>query len=225
MSGRKSSIIFTLLFLPLFLAADTFSFSGDKMETVLAKGRERTVLTGNAQVLSDSNRIQADVIELYGSDFNYIRCEGNVRVVNLENGIDISSDELFYNRLTKVVRVNGNVVMEDKENELVVKGGFLETWEETEETIIQIRVRILKKDLVCRSEFARYLRAEDRLELSGMPVVIWKDDEYRALKIYIDLEADTVRLEGDIRGSVSSGQEEDQEEDQEEEVGKEKEEE
>jgi lipopolysaccharide export system protein LptA len=86
----------------------------------------------------------------------------------------------------------------------VVKGGYLENWEDSDETVVQIGVRILKEDLVCRAEYARYQRSEDKLELSGMPVVDWKGDEYRALKIYIDLNTDTIRLEGDIRGKVRS---------------------
>ena len=71
-------------------------------------------------------------------------------------------------------------------------------------------MRVLKPDLVCRSEYARYLREEERLELSGMPVVNWKGDEYRALKITIDLDKDTIRLEGDIRGKVTTKDEEEQ---------------
>jgi lipopolysaccharide export system protein LptA len=94
--------------------------------------------------------------------------------------------------------------MLDEQNEVVVKGGYLENWEDSDETVVQIGVRILKEDLVCRAEYARYQRNEDKLELSGMPVVNWKGDEYRALKIYIDLNTDTIRLEGDIRGKVHS---------------------
>jgi len=186
------------------LWAQTFSFQGDSMETVLAKGKERTILTGNAEIQTEDNLIRADRVELYGEDFRYVTCEGNVRIVNERKGIDITCEQLFYNRREKVVRVRGRVVMLDKKNEIVVKGGFLENWEESEETVVQIGVRILKEDLVCRAEYARYLRNEEKLELSGMPVVNWKGDEYRALKIYIDLNTDTIRLEGDIRGKVST---------------------
>ncbi|MBA7557710.1 hypothetical protein ES705_50479 [subsurface metagenome] len=73
--------------------------------------------------------------------------------------------------------------MVDKKNETVVKGGFIEHWEERDESIIQLGVRILKKDLVCRAEYARYLREEEQLELAGMPIVYWKGDEYQASKI------------------------------------------
>lgn len=205
MYGKKRiKAVILLLLLPVSVPADVFSFSCERMETVLAKGRERTILSGNALVQSEDNIIEAETIELYGDDYQFIHCIGQVKIVNIKRGIELSSRELFYNRKAKMLSSNGNVIMVDKENEMVIKGGFIEDWEEREETIIQIGVRILKKDLVCRSEFARYLRADERLELSGIPVVIWKGDEYRALKIFVDLGEDTIRLEGDIRGKVSS---------------------
>jgi len=196
--------------LPAAGDTDTFSFEGERMETVLAKGRERTVLTGGALVRTQDNVIRAQRMELYGSDFQYVSCEGSVAVVNDSKGIQISCRKLFYDRKEKIVRVSGDVVMLDNKNEVVVKGGFLESWEDRDEAVVQIGVRILKKDIVCRAEFARYLRAEEKLELSGMPVVNWKGDEYRALKIYIDLKEDTIRLEGEVRGKVRSQEEEEE---------------
>ncbi len=206
-SSRCLPVVVVLLVLGGSLWGQTFSFRGDRMETVLAEGRERTILNGNAEVQSEDNIIQADRMELYGEGFRYVACEGNVQVENEQKGIELTCDELFYNRHEKLVRVRGNVIMLDKKNEVVVKGGFLENWEQSDETVVQIGVRILKEDLVCRAEFARYLRNEEKLELSGMPVVNWKGDEYRALKIYLDLDTETIRLEGDIRGKVTSEQE------------------
>jgi lipopolysaccharide export system protein LptA len=209
MYGKKrrskiTKIIFLFFLLVPSLWAQTFSFQGDRMETVLAKGKERTILSGNAEVQTEDNLIRADRVELYGEDFRYVSCQGNVRVSNEQKGIEVTCQWLFYNREEKVVRVRGNVIMLDEQNEVVVKGGYLENWEDSDETVVQIGVRILKEDLVCRAEYARYQRGEDKLELSGMPVVNWKGDEYRALKIYIDLNTDTIRLEGDIRGKVRS---------------------
>jgi lipopolysaccharide export system protein LptA len=202
--SRITKLVPFLLLLTPALWAQTFSFQGERMETVLAKGKERTVLSGNAEVQTEDNLILADRVELYGEDFRYVACEGNVRIVNEQKGLEVTCQRLFYNRDEKVVRVRGNVIMLDEQNEVVVKGGYLENWEDSDETVVQIGVRILKEDLVCRAEYARYQRSEDKLELSGMPVVNWKGDEYRALKIYIDLNTDTIRLEGDIRGKVRS---------------------
>jgi lipopolysaccharide export system protein LptA len=218
MSGKKISkglyaeILFCLLFLlfPRQIMAETFSFAGNSMESVMAEGREQIILTGSAELLSEDNWIFADVIELYGEDFIFAHCRGRVKVLNNKQGIELFADEIFYDRRKKVVRIKGNAVMADKKNEIIIKGGFIEHWEERNETIIQLGVRILKKDLVCRGEYARYLREEEQLELAGMPIIYWKGDEYKASKIYIDLKNDKIRLEGNIRGNVykANGEEE-----------------
>jgi lipopolysaccharide export system protein LptA len=200
---RALFCIFCFLIHCIFIFSDSISFSGNNLKTILAKGKEKTILTGNAVLTSEDNHIQADTIELYGEDFTFVLCSGKVRVINKKKEIDVSSDRLFYNRKEKMTRFQGNVVMEDKKNETIVKGGYLENWEDDELVIIQTGVRILKKDMVCRAEFAKYYRKEEQLELSGLPRVIWKGDEYRALKIYVNLNNDEIRLEGNVSGAVN----------------------
>ncbi len=199
---KRNSVVLIWFFIPLILFGETFTFRGDSMKTVLAKGKEETILSGNVEITTEENHITADRVELYGENFVYARFTGHVVVINVKKGIRLVCNNLFYDRKRKILRVNGYAEMEDKKNEVVVKGGFLEDWEDKEMTIIQIGVRILKKDMVCRSEFAKYLRKEKKLELSGMPVVYWKGDEYRAVKIYIDLDKNEITLEGEIKGTL-----------------------
>ena len=74
----------------------------------------------------------------------------------------------------------------------------------------QIGVRILRDDLTARSEFVRYDRDRNVLELSGYPVVFWKGDEYRASRISIDLDRDEIELEGGVEGTVTSDEEDEE---------------
>jgi len=204
---RKSSVFIIFFLCWGLISAEVFHFSGNRVQTVFAKGKEHTLLTGNAKVVSDDNHISADSIELFGKDNSYVLCKGNVHLINTKKGMDLTCETLFYDRKLKKSMVQGNAVMVDRENQLVVKGGFLEDNEEQEITIIEIGVRILKEDMVSRSEFARYLRKEKKLELSGMPVVHWKGDEYRAAKIYIDLDKDEITLEGNVSGELTPEEE------------------
>ncbi len=194
-----------------YLQADTFTFSGDSMTTILARGKERTVLSGNAVIISDGTEIRADTIELYGEDSRFAQCSGNVEVIDIEKGIYLQSEDLFYDRDIDLSRVEGYAEMEDQKNELIVKGGYLENYGDDDITIIQIGVRILKEDLACRSEFARFRREEEVLELSGMPYVFWKGDEYRASRIIINLDTDEIRLEGEVQGTVRTKEEKEEE--------------
>lgn len=209
--------LFCLLVCALPVAGDTFTFSGDSMNSVIAKGKERTILKGNASILSGSTHIKAETIELYGENSRFAFCSGNVVVKDPEKGIILTSEHLFYDREEDRSRVDGYAEMEDQKNELIVKGGFLEHFGDLEITIIQIGVRILKEDLACRSEFARYRREEEILELSGVPYVYWKGDEYRASRIVINLDTDEILLEGEVEGTVVT--EEKSEEEQEREDG------
>lgn len=205
--GRRATLLLILFLIIQFVFGDQFFFSGDRVSSVFAKGKERTLLSGHAKIISDANTITADEIELFGENSVYAECRGNVYMVNTERGMELTCDELFYDRTLKIARVQGNAVMVDRKNEVVVKGGFLENRENEDLVIIQIGVRILKEDMSCRSEFAKYFRDRDLLELTGMPVVFWKGDQYRAQKIIIDLEKDEVRLENNVEGEITTEEE------------------
>jgi lipopolysaccharide export system protein LptA len=198
---------------PSLWAASTLTYSGDSMSTVLAEGNKRAVLAGNARVETEDTVIHADRIELYGKDFIYAMCTGNVKAVNANKGTELTSRRLFYDRQEKIARISGDAMMVDLKNELVVKGGFIEDREKEDLTIVQIGVRILKKDMVCRSEFARYYKKKKTLELSGLPWVSRKGDEYRAVRIIVNLDTEDIDLEGDVKGEISAGTPEKKEQD------------
>ena len=110
-----------------------------------------------------------------------------------------------------MVRIQGDALLIDHENEMVIKGGFLEHWERRDETLIQIGVRILSEDLVARAQFVRYDRGEQTVTLSGLPVVTWQGDEYRAARIFIDLDEDRIVLDGSVSGRIETAAEEEDE--------------
>ena len=199
------------LLLPGAAGADDgerFSFTADRMETVLAEGRERTLLTGNVTLTADDFEITAERIELYGDELNFALSEGGVRVMQTEAGVELVSEELLFDRRNRVVRIESEALLIDHENEMVIKGGFLEHWERRDETLIQIGVRILSDDLVARAQFVRYDRDDRTVTLSGLPVATWKGDEYRAARIFIDLDDDRVVLDGAVSGELSTAAQE-----------------
>ena len=187
------------------LRADTFTYSGDSASTVLAEGSQHALLTGNARVDTQDLRITADSIELFGKDFIYAQCHGNVHVVDAKRGLDLSSQELFYDRNRKIARIKGNAVMADLKNEMVVKGGFIEDRDLDKITIVQIGVRIFKKDITCKAEFAKYWRDKKTLELSGLPWVSKGSDVYQAARITVNLDTEDISLEGDVQGTIKTG--------------------
>lgn len=177
-------------------------FSADRTESVFAEGRERIVLRGSARVESDEFLIQADEIEIFGEEQRYLRSRGSVTVYDSENDLFLSSNEFFLDRERTFLRASGDAYMEDRPNEIVVKGGTIQNWDELDLTEISVNVRILGEDYTTRSQFARYRRVSETLELSGTPEVFWQGDEYRASRIRINLATDEIEFLGDVRAIV-----------------------
>jgi lipopolysaccharide export system protein LptA len=192
------------MFLPPCSFADTFTFKADRMSGGRASGKEITVLSGNAEVMSDNLLLRADRIELQGSNNQFIDCIGNVWGMEEEKEIMFQADRLRYDRELKIARLEGNCTLEDKKNEVVARGRFIEYDDQAELAVFQIAVRLFKENMVCRSEYAFYQRTEKLLDLSGFPVVYKKDDEFRADRIQVDLESDDVIMQGSVSGSIKN---------------------
>jgi lipopolysaccharide export system protein LptA len=190
--------------------ADTFTFTADRMSGGRAAGKEITMLTGNAEVRSDNLVLRANRIELQGEDNQFIDCSGDVWGIEEEKNIFFQTDRLRYDRKLKIARLEGNSTLEDKENEIVAKGRFIEYDDQNEITVFQISVRLFKDEMVCRSEYAVYRRKAKLLDLSGFPVVFKKSDEFRADRIRVDLDTDDVTMEGSVSGSIQEKEEEEE---------------
>ena len=59
-----------------FPDTEEWTISADHMETMLAQGRERTVLTGSVELITERNIIRADSIELFGKNNEFALCRG-----------------------------------------------------------------------------------------------------------------------------------------------------
>jgi lipopolysaccharide export system protein LptA len=194
------AIVLSALSFPAF--GDTFTFKADRMSGGRASGKEITILQGNAEVRSDNLLLRADRIELQGEDNQFIDCSGNVWGMEEEKEIIFLTDRMRYDRKLKVARLEGNSSLEDRKNEIVAKGRFIEYDDQSEITVFQISVRLFKDEMVCRSEYGVYRRNEKLLDLSGFPVVYKKSDEFRADRIRVDLDTDDVTMEGSVSGSI-----------------------
>jgi lipopolysaccharide export system protein LptA len=198
------TFILFLLYGFSFLAADTFTIKADKMSGSRALGREITILTGNAEVRSDNLLLRAERIEIQGNNNEFVDCIGNVWGFEEEKNILFFTDRLRYDRQNKIARLEGNSTLEDRKNDIVARGRFIEYDDPNEMAIFQISVRLFKDDMVCRSEYAVYDRKEKLLDLTGFPIVYKKDDEFNADRIRVDLETDDVNMEGSISATISN---------------------
>lgn len=211
---RPALVLTLAMALGVPAGADTFSFSGDRTEVVLAEGRERTLLEGNARVVSNDITLDAGEIELSGTDFRYAALRENVTVTDTARDLVITAAELSFDRETENSRARGEVIITDNGNDLLLKGGFLETRDGGDLLFVQVAVRVLRDDLTARAQFLRYRRDDEVLELSGFPVVFWKGDEYRASRIVLNLETEEIELQGRVEGEIVVEEEDEEDADE-----------
>ncbi len=181
---------------------DAFRFKADRMSGGRAAGKETTLLSGHAEIVSEDLTLRADRIELSGPENRFVECSGQVSGTDEKKGIHFTTARLRYDRTDKIARLEGDSVLEDKENGVVAKGRFIEYNDKAGVTTIQVGVRIFKDELVCRSEYAIYRRKEKILELTGMPVVFKDGDEFRSDRMRVDLDTDDISMEGAVRGTL-----------------------
>jgi lipopolysaccharide export system protein LptA len=199
----RGSFVAALVLMTIAVWADPVSFSADSVQSSLAKGKERTVLSGRARVKTGSVSINADRIELSGKDFTFLDCSGDVLVVDSDRQIRLEAPNLYYDRDKKLARAQGPSSLEDDKNKLVLKAEWIENNGENEVTLAQVAVRIVKDKLACRAEYALYRRKDNELELTGSPSATKNGDEYRATRIIVNTDTEDIHLEGEVSGKVT----------------------
>ena len=200
---RKNRVLLLLLaFAGALGYAETIRFSADSVETILAAGKESTILRGDARVSTDRVEIRAEEIVLSGEDNRFVTASGGVFIHETQKDLYLTGDSLSYDREFDILRMTGNAVLDDRQNDVLARAGVIENRGEDNLALIQIGVRILRSDLVARAELVRYERNTEILELTGQPVVYSEGDEYRAGRIVVDLETDDIRLEGRVEGLI-----------------------
>lgn len=187
----------------LYAAPAKISFSADKMQGTGGKGNSSTALTGNAKVSVDSLSIRGERIELYGKDYRYIKASGTVTGEDPEKGFTFSAASLLYDRETEVAEFMGSAKVEDTKNKVETSAERIEYNQKNEIILLQMAVHLKSKDIVCDSLFAVYNRTSSMLDLTGRPVVKKGKDEFKAVRISVDLNTEDIRLEGKVRGSVT----------------------
>ena len=186
---RKTLLLTLLPIIICFsLIADEISFTSRESSVSLRDGREHVRLSGDASVSVGNLRISAESIDLNGSNWSVIECRGRVEIDDSERNLSIRTSMLYYDRESERLLISSYLELEDRSNELSARANHLEYDMQNE---------------VGNAEMIRYDRANNTISLSGNCSVIYKGDEYRAERIELDIEHDSIRLESEIRGTIN----------------------
>ena len=204
---RKFLALIALIVLPALLFADNITFSGGTSSIVLRDGRENVVLSGGASVTVESMEISADSITLSGDNWRYVSCSGNTTVKDESRGISIRTSSIWYDRENERILISSWYEIDDTENEVSATGASLEYLLDEENLRLDKDVTLLKATddgiMRCNAESVLFSRSRNTLELRGSATVDWDGDRYEAEVISVDLDTDSISLDGRIRGTIN----------------------
>lgn len=195
------------LWSPKALFASDISFSGGFTKVSLQEGAHTVTLSGSASVKYNDVSLDADTIELYGDDYNFVRCTGNVKIVEQERNISLSCPSLVYNRGKEQLLSDGWIEIDDKEHEVKLSGAYLDYDKNASRMLLQIRAKIEKDTddglMTCTADSIEYNSDNQTVVLKGSATVVWGDDTYRASLITVNLDTEDVVLHGSIEGTIN----------------------
>ncbi len=203
MNKKKPLIFLFSAFLSLFVYAEEITFSADSMTGTAGSKSDTTTLSGSAAVQTQSMQINADLIELSGTDYRFITATGNVSGIISESQMDFSCGKLKYDRNTKIAQLEDSVHLIDKPNDVTADAQIIEYNQENNTATMQIEITIKQKNNVCTGTFAIYKKADQLLELSGNPQIVQGSDNFRAQEIILNLQTQEITLDGRVKGSIT----------------------
>ena len=204
---RRYIILILSIFLISSAYADSITFSGGESSVVLRDGRENVVLSNGASVTVGSMTINADRINLSGNNWRYVECTGNSSVIDETRGISIRTSYIWYDRENERILISSWYEIDDTENEVSATGASLEYLLDEENLRLDKDVTLLKATddgiMRCNAESVLFSRSRNTLELRGSATVDWDGDRYEAEVISVDLDTDSISLDGRIRGTIN----------------------
>ncbi|MDT4761871.1 hypothetical protein [Sphaerochaeta sp. PS] len=199
-------ILLFVLSLPLPLFSEDISFKGGSTRMKMQQGSEAITLENNAEVQVGSLVLRSTTIELYGKDFRYVQCNGNVSLTDEARGISLITSSLFFDRTEETIMIDSWVELEDTTNQVIASAGRMEFSLQEGIIILQVQARLLKSTddgaMVCRADFMTFNRDKEMLDLKGRATIDWKPDAYGAESITVNLKTDEIRMEGSIKGTI-----------------------
>lgn len=194
------------IFFVFTLPAQDISFKGGSTTMKMQQGSETILLDNGSEVQVGSLVLRATSMELYGEDFRFVRCEGEVTLQDEERGISLVTSSLLFDRVEETLLIDSWVELEDTNNQVAASAARMDFFLKEGIVLLQAQARLLKHTesapMVCRSDFMTFDRDKEMLDLRGRASIVWEPDTYEAQSITVNLKTEEIKMEGSIKGII-----------------------
>lgn len=207
MKNKKWILAIALLLLCARGFCADITFKGGYSSVSLQDGNHRVTLSNGARVETDDFSIVSDKIELYGDNYRYVQCTGNVIIIQKDKDIELKCTNLVFDRDLEILTINGWVEVDDREHEAKLSGAWLEYNTETNIMKIQMRAKIEKNTddglLSANADSIEFDNENQTLVLKGSSTVLWDGNNYSASVMMVDIEDKEITLYDSITGEIN----------------------
>ena len=146
-------------------------------------------------------------MNLSGDNWRVISSKGNISVKDSDEGIEIKTDALWYDREDELLVISSWFEIDDTKEEFYAQAGSLRYDMKTEYLEMGMQVTLLKiadgEVMKCTAESVTYNKDTGILSLLGGAKVQWKGDLYEAQVITVDTNDNSISLSGRIKGTMN----------------------
>ena len=157
---------------------------------------ERQFAKGNVKLIIDQKEIFADEIN-YEVFNEMVYAAKNVRFVDLENNIILTSEKFTYNIKSKkaLVEINPKLVRQDSLGNPVttIQSRIFTYYDSTKVAIAEDSVIITHNNIEARSNLAEFYQKEDRILMKENPHIIQDNNEMKAKQIEMFFQNDSLK--------------------------------
>lgn len=136
-------------------------FTLDKLTDIL-------VLNGNVVIedISKNLRIFSDQVT-YRKNEEIFTSESNSKIINWEDGIEVNANKFFYNKLTNILKLNGDAIIEDKNKKIKIFSEEAVYYRDKEIFISESKSKFVSAEFEIVSDKMKYNKNLDALNSNG----------------------------------------------------------
>ena len=146
---------------------------------------------GNVRVNTNGRKVNSQTLT-YDQLEKKVVAQTDVTIEDQINHAIIYGNEAEFHRQTDYARVSGNpvLVLQDTAHgdDLTIKGLLMESWGDAQRVLVTDSVRITKKDLNASGKKAEFFVEEEKMVLTGSPVLTQKDQQMFGDSIVVTME-------------------------------------
>lgn len=190
-----SFLFFSLV--PIF----SLNFSAEEVLLTPYKGSFFIYLEGNISLQEENFTLQADSLKTLEENVSLWKASGKVRFQNKEETLFIRSREFIYNSLDNSFVASEEVELQEMEEGILLSALEISFKESPFVIIAKGAVSFFLQDIYAQSDFLRYEKDSNTLELIGSASLEKEGNIMSAYRIWVNLSNNQIILEEEVRGS------------------------